>query len=277
MPDQAPDEIQDGESLLYIGVIFMTVVMERYGFSIIAVNPGKSDRGSAQVTADIFDYGIRVTFFGLCVNIKPVFIVSVTEGFGLFKRRADAPLQLIEQGSAESIAQIGIVKMGNILPEAVVGKAAFGDKTVDVRIPLEVASKGMQDHDEARGVVFRTVHPAEERKDNAGDCVKEAVKERAVFKEKRAQKFIDGEDAVPVPYADKLKGHIGSTFHGVLRAAGGAEAALAAERDKFELTAGRAAVHGAAKRGISAAEHLIDIFDLTVPGMEDVLNLFVMV
>ena len=40
------------------------------------------------------------------------------------------------------------------------------------------------------------------RKDNAGDGVKEAVKKRAVLKEKRAQKFIDGEDTVPVPDTD---------------------------------------------------------------------------
>lgn len=277
MPDQAPDKIQDGEGLLHIGIIFMTVVMKRYGFSIIAVNPGKSDRGSAQVTADIFDYSIGVTFFWLCINIKPMFIVPVTECFGLFKRRTDAHLQFVEQGSAESIAQIRIVKMGNILPEAVVGKAAFGDKAVDVRIPLEVASKGMQDHDKAGSVVFRTVHLVEERKDDAGDGVKEAVKERAVLKEKRAQKFIDGEDTVAVADTDELEGHTGSAFHGVLRAAGGAEAALAVEGDKFEFSAGRAAVHGAAKSGITAAEHLIDIFDLAVPGMEDVLDLFVMV
>lgn len=131
MSDQAPDEIHDGESLLHISVIFMMVVMKRYGFFIIAVNPGKCDRGPAQVTADIFEYGVRVTFFRLCINIKSMFIVSVTGGFGFFKRRADAFFHFIEQRGAESIPQIGIVKMGNILPKAVIGKAAFADKAVD--------------------------------------------------------------------------------------------------------------------------------------------------
>ena len=82
MPDQAPDEIQDGEGLLHISVVFMTVVMKRYGFSIITVDPGKRDRGPAQVTADIFNNGIGVTFFWLCINIKPMFIVPVTECLG---------------------------------------------------------------------------------------------------------------------------------------------------------------------------------------------------
>ena len=73
---------------------------------------------------------------------------------GFFKRGTDAHLQFVEQGGAESIAQISIVKMGDIFPEAVIGETAFGDKAVDVWIPLKVAAKSMQDHDEARGVVF---------------------------------------------------------------------------------------------------------------------------
>lgn len=114
-------------------------------------------------------------------------------------------------------------------------------------------------------------------KDNARDCVKEAVQEGAVLKEKRAQKFIDGEDTVPVPDPDQFEGHIGNAFHGVFRTAGGAEAARAAKGDEFELSAGRTAVHGAAKSRITTAEHFINVFDLTVPGMEDVFNFFVMV
>lgn len=277
MPDQAPDKIHDGESLLHISVVFMAVVMKCHSFSIITVDSGKSDRGSAQVTADVSDNGIGVTFFGFCINVKPMFVVPVTECFDLFKRGTDAQFHLIEQSSTESITQISIVKMGNILPEAVIGKAAFGDKAVDMGVPFKIAAKGMQDHDKTRGVVFREVHLVEESKDNAGDGVKKAVKEGAVFKEKRAQKFIDSENAVPVPYTDQLGGHGGSALHGILCAAGGTEAALAAEGDELKLSTGRTAVHGAAKGGITATEHLIDIFDLAVPGMKDVLNLFVIV
>ena len=45
----------------------------------------------------------------------------------LFKRRIDQGLHFIEKSSAESVAQISIVEMIDITPEAVVTIAAFGN------------------------------------------------------------------------------------------------------------------------------------------------------
>ena len=47
------------------------------------------------------------------------------------------------------------------------------------------------------------------------------------------QLFINGEYAVAVCDIDQFKGHRGSTLHGIEISAGRAEAAMAAERNKF--------------------------------------------
>ena len=82
---------------------------------------------------------------------------------------------------------------------------------------------------------------------------------------------------MPVGDIDELKGHGGSAFHGILVATGGAEAAVTAERDEFQFSAVRAAVHGTAERRIATVNHLIDIFHFRIPGVEGIYNFFVMV
>ena len=82
---------------------------------------------------------------------------------------------------------------------------------------------------------------------------------------------------MPVGDIDELKGHGGSAFHGVLVATGGAETAVAAERDELKPAAAWAALHGAAKGRIATVNHLIDIFHFRIPGVESIYNFFVMV
>lgn len=50
----------------------------------------------------------------------------------------------IEESSLESLAQIRIVKMPDIFPEAILGEATFGKKAVDIGIPVERAAKGVK-------------------------------------------------------------------------------------------------------------------------------------
>lgn len=76
---------------------------------------------------------------------------------------------------------------------------------------------------------------------------------------------------------DQLKRHIGSAFHGVFIATGRAEAAFAAERDKLELAAMGATVHGTAEGRVTAVNHFIDIFHLSFSGMKSIFNFFIMV
>ena len=75
----------------------------------------------------------------------------------------------------------------------------------------------------------------------------------------------------------KLKGHTGRTFLGILHTASGAEAAFAAEGNKFHVVASGADIQGTAKRRIATIQHFIDIFHLRISGMKSVFDDFIIV
>ena len=91
--------------------------------------------------------------------------------------------------------------------------------------------------------------------------MEETVKQGAVLKEEVPELAVDGEDTVPVDAADELKGHGGSALHGVQVPTGGAEAAVAAERNEFQFAAVGTAIHCTTKGRIAAVDHLLNIFD----------------
>jgi hypothetical protein len=93
----------------------------------------------------------------------------------------------------------------DITPKAIIAVASFGDETMNVWIPFQVSSEGMQNHDETRSEVFGLVKIKEQRRNNAGDSMEETVEQGAVIKEELAEIFIDGEDAVPMSDIDQFK------------------------------------------------------------------------
>lgn len=107
--------------------------------------------------------------------------------------------------------------------------------------------------------------------------MEEAVQEGAVLKEKIAEIFIYGKNAVTVLNTDQFKRHTGRAFHGIFVSAGRAKTAVTAERDKFKVPAVRAVVRCAAKRGIATVDHLIDIIHFSFSGMESIYDFFIMV
>ena len=52
---------------------------------------------------------------------------------------------------------------------------------------------------------------------------------------------------------------------------------MTAEGDKFKISAGRAGIHGAAKRGVAAMDHFFYIFNDRVTGMLDIEHFFKMI
>lgn len=118
----------------------------------------------------------------------------------------------------------------------------------------------MEDHNktgsEVHGLILFKKHAGE----NAGNRMKETVKKRAVIEEESPEDFVNGENAVPVVNPDEFKGHRGSAFHSIEITAGGAETAVAAERDEFKLATMRTAEHGTTKGGITAMNHFVHVF-----------------
>ena len=107
--------------------------------------------------------------------------------------------------------------------------------------------------------------------------MEEAVKQGAVIEKEITEIFINGEDTMAVLYIYQLEGHRGGAFHGIFITTGRTEAAVTAERNKFQLTAVRTAIHGTAKRWIATVNHFFDIFHLSIPGMTSIFNFFIIV
>lgn len=73
-------------------MIFVFMVMKGNVVAIIGVNSGESNDGSAEVACNISNDGVRIAKNGLSIDIKPVFIFTVNQGFGRFKGRPNAQL-----------------------------------------------------------------------------------------------------------------------------------------------------------------------------------------
>ena len=96
---------------------------------------------------------------------------------------------------------------------------------------------------------------------NAGYGMEKAVKQGTILKKKVTEVLVNGKNTMPVNNVNQLKRHGGSALHGIEIPTGGAEAAVAAERDKFQLAAVWTAVHGTAKGRVTAVDHFIDILN----------------
>ena len=118
----------------------------------------------------------------------------------------------------------------------------------------------MEDHDKTRGEIHGLVLFIKHVGNNTVYSMEETIKQCPVIKEKLPEVFVDGENTMPVGDIDQFKGHGGSTPHGIEIPASRAEAAVAAERDEFQFTTVRTAVHGTAKSRVAAVDHFIHVF-----------------
>ena len=85
--DETFYEIHDRQSFLHILVIFMAVIVESNGISIIPVNPGCGYDGSAKITANIFRNDFWIAEIGLGIDIETMFVPAVAFGFYFFIRK----------------------------------------------------------------------------------------------------------------------------------------------------------------------------------------------
>lgn len=149
MLDEEFYEINGRDGLLDKNIVLMSVVVESDIIPVIGVDTGKCNDRAAQVAADIFDDGTRIGKGGLCIDIKAVLIFAVDKCLGLFEGGADSFFHFIEKDSLESLTQVSIIKMFYSPPESPVREAALCDETVDMRVPFQGPSEGMEDTDKA--------------------------------------------------------------------------------------------------------------------------------
>ena len=155
--DETFYEIHDRQSFLHILVIFMAVIVESNGISIIPINPGCGYDGSAKIAADVFSHYFWIAEIRFGIDIEALLMLRVAFRFDFFKRRADPDFQFIEKSRAESISQIVVVKVFYMAPEAVITVTTFGKDAVDMGIPFEIPAESMENHDITGSIVFGMV------------------------------------------------------------------------------------------------------------------------
>ncbi len=158
MPNQPFDKVNGRNRLFDIFLILMAVVVESYGFAVIMINPGSSNDRTTKIAPNIFDNCFGVADVRFCINIKSLSVFGITSGFHFFERRPDFVFQFVQKSSSECIAKKGVIKIFYMPPESIIAVAAFGKETVDMRVPLEITAKRMEDHDKTGSEVFGFVH-----------------------------------------------------------------------------------------------------------------------
>ena len=136
MPDETFYELHNRKRFFDIGVIFVAVVMESDKVAIIFVNPGGGNNRASQIAPNVFYGGFGVAFSWLGIDIETVFVIPVTTGLYFFERGTDPGFQFTQQGSAESIAEIGIVEVSGIAPETIIAVTTLRNKAVYMGVPF---------------------------------------------------------------------------------------------------------------------------------------------
>lgn len=167
--------------------------------------------------------------------------------------------------------------MFDALPRSNASDSEFGDEDMNMRIPLKATPKGVKNADKAGSKTLGFIELAEQVKDDIANGKKKTVEQRTISAEKDAELLWDGKNAMPVNTLNEFKRHRRSALDRIEIAAGGAKAALTAERNKFERTTRRTPIHGSAVRRISAMNHLFDVFKNNRASLKGVLDFFVMV
>ena len=260
MPDETFYELHNRKRFFDIGVIFVAVVMESDKVAIIFVNPGGGNNRTSQIAPNVFYGGSGAAFSWLGIDIETVFVSPVTTALYLFERGTDPGFQFTQQGSAESIAEVGIVEVIDIAPETIIAVTTFRNKAVYVRIPLQISAKGVEYHDETGSKVHGLILFKKHTGDNAVYGMEETAKEGTAMQEKPPELFINGKNTMTVGDIEQLKGHGSSTLHCVEISAGRAEAAMAAKRNKFELSTEGTAIHSPTKGRVTTVDHFIHVF-----------------
>ena len=204
-------------------------------------------------------------------------MLEITGSLYFLERGTKFKFYFIKKGSTESITQEIVVEMVDIAPKAIITVTAFRNKTMDMRIPLEISSKGMQNHDKTRSEVSGFIEIRKHSGNNTGNRMKQAVKKGAVIEKELTEILTKGENTVTMLNINKLAGHGSGSFHRILIAAGRTKPAVTAERNKLKLSAVRTAIHGTTVRRIAAMDHFVNVSHLSGSGMESIFDFFIIV
>ncbi len=89
-----------------------------------------------------------------------------------------------QKNLSKSTTKETIIKMFYNPPRRNIAGTTFGNKGMDMWIPLEVTAKGMQHTEKARCELFGFIYFRKHVKDNIPDRMKKATKKRTILEKK---------------------------------------------------------------------------------------------
>ena len=167
--------------------------------------------------------------------------------------------------------------MFNTFPRSNTPDSDFRDEDVNMRIPLEATTKGMENANETRSETLSFIEFAEHAKNDIADRMKKAVEKRAISAEEDAKLLRDGKNAMSMNRLDDFERHGSSALDRIEIATRRAETTFAAKRNEFERTTRRTPIHSTAVRRIATMNHLFDVFENNRASLKGVLDFFVVV
>ena len=102
--------------------------------------------------------------------------------------------------------------MFDTFPRGNASDGDFGDKDVNVRVPLKAAAKGVKDTDKAGSKSFSLIELAEHVKDDIANRMKKAIEQRTISVKEDAELFRNGKDTMSVNTLNEFKGHRSSAL-----------------------------------------------------------------
>ena len=96
-------------------------------------------------------------------------------------------------------------------PRSNLARTAFGNESMDMRIPLEISTESMKNTDETGSEIFCFIHFCEHAQDYVTNGMKETVKQSTILTEVDTKFFWNCKDTVPMNAGDQLRGHVQGT------------------------------------------------------------------
>ena len=160
-----------GDSL----IIFVSGVMKSNIISVIVIDARSCNYRSAKISADVFDGNIRFTKIRLSTNVETIGMFRVHFVFDFTKRFADFVGQLFEKNFAKRITEETKIKVFTRTPDSMIASTAFGNKSVNMRIPFQITTESMKNQNETRCEKFGFVLFMKHTKNDISNRMKETV------------------------------------------------------------------------------------------------------
>ena len=120
MPDQSGDKFKGRNGFGNKDIIFMPVVVERNGITVIGVNARSGNYRAVKISANVFENHIRLAVLRFGINIETVFVFFVDGSLTSLKGVAKMLVEQIQQSGAEGESEEREVEVLNPPPRDVV-------------------------------------------------------------------------------------------------------------------------------------------------------------